>query len=288
MKSVYAVASLILLVALVMSAGCAAFIPDITGAAKPTPAKAPVKATTAKPTLSPTINVAAAVIPTETALIIKTPTKVPTSRAPTPSPTPTGYYLVVPEVTGYVDPVTTTPVPGSVDAWQYYQNADFKVDRPEGWQAIESLAPQPNPILYGENKFTGDSRLVRFEAGDGKTNFTAQTTDLKVADGRYPQQTGIGWCKDTITPGSGGVITNYEIRYTKKMTPVVSFDVLVPEDSVYLPYAYTERDMASWSHVYTFRFNTPGNLTEYKTIRDRIFDSLRMQEKIKEVNGEFP
>lgn len=277
----------LLVVVMLLTAGCASFIPDITGAPKPTPTKVPTKAPTPNRTASPTINTAAVVITAETTLIVKTPTKVPTPKLPTPTPTPTGYYLVVPDVPGYVEPVTTTPVPGVVDTWQYYQNADFKVDRPEGWQVIESLSSQPNPILYGENKFTGDTRVVRFEAGDGKTNFTARTTDLKVP-GYFKQETGIAWCRNTITPGSGGVLTNYEVRLTPKVgTPIVSFDVLVPEKSVYLPYAYTERDLASWAHVYTFRFNTPGNLTEYKTIRDRMFDSLRTQEIIKEVNGEF-
>jgi hypothetical protein len=199
----------------------------------------------------------------------------------------------VPDIPDYVEPVVTATIPSVVGAWKTYQNADFKVERPDGWQVIESYVPQPSSILYGESKFTGDSRLVRFEAGDGKTNFTVQTTDLKVPDGRYDQPLGIAWAQNTITPrlsdvsGIGGALTNYEIRYTKKMTPVLSFDVFVPEGSVSFPYAYTERDLASWSHVYTFRFNT-GNMTEFKGIRDHMFESLRMQEKTKEMNGEFP
>jgi hypothetical protein len=93
--------------------------------------------------------------------------------------------------------------------------------------------------------------------------------------------------RNTIPPGTGGVVVNYEVRQTKKSTPYVVFDVIVPEYSIYPQYAYAERDLVSWNHVYTFRFNTAGNLSEFKEIKARIFDSLLTQEKKREINGEF-
>lgn len=211
---------------------------------------------------------------------------------PTPTPTPKGYYLIPPEPTIEIVTVTVAPASSNASGWKIFQNNDFKVQYPDGWEIVEAVAAQPSYVLYGEGKFTGDSRVIRFESGDGKTNFTAQVTDLKVP-GTYTQELGIAWCQNTVTPrlfdvsGTGGSLTNYEKRTTKRDTEYVTFDVIVPEGSVFFPYAYTERDFASWSHVYTFRFNT-ANLTEYKAMKDIMFNSLKAQEIIKDPTGEFP
>jgi hypothetical protein len=284
-RSAYALA--IVLVVLVCSAGCASFIPDITGAPKATPTKTPTKTPTVTPNFTPTMNVAATVIPLETTLVIKTP--VPT---PTPKPTPTGYYLIPPEITGEMTPVPTIVVESNVSQWKVYRNNDFVVEYPGGWEVVESYQPQPGKVLYPETNLIGDTRVVRFESGNGITNFTAYTTDLR-AENTYDQDMTIAWSQKTITPrlpdisGTGGSMTNWEKHLTALGTEYVSFDVIVPEFSMYYPYEYTEWDLASRTHIYTFRFNT-DNLTVYKNMRYHIFNSLKTQEKKFVVNGEIP
>jgi hypothetical protein len=285
MKYSYAVC--ILLVLLVCSAGCTQFYSQFDPVKTAAPTKAPTKTPTAKPPVNLTPNTTpiinkAAVVVVETPLIVKTPT-IP---KPTVTPTPTGYWLPVPDVTAAIEPTPTPTISNVAASWLWFQNKDFKIEYPSGWEVIETIAPQPNWMVYGENKLRGDSRIVKFEAGDGKTNMTVRTTDLFLPD-YINQDTTIIWVKNQIPPGTGGVVVNYEARVTDKKTPYVSFDIIVPEYSAYPPYAYAERDLVSWNHAYSVRFNTAGNLTEFKDIKTRMFDSLRTQERIKEVGTDF-
>lgn len=284
MKYAYAVA--VLLALLVFSSGCTQFYSQFNPAPTPAPTKAPtVKPTTAKPTVNVTVN-ATPIVTTATPTPTQTPTPVPT---PTATPTPRGYYLVVPD-TVQTDPTIQQPVSNTTNAWKIYQNKDFRVDYPEGWEITETITGVPDPVLYREGIFKPTSRLVTFQGGDGRTNFTVRTADY-LNPGKQPFDTTMAWCQRTVSlrlyDVSWTAVSNYQLRYTLKGTPHVTFDVIVPFGSVYYPHVYRERNMASWSHVYTMRFNAYGNLTDYDAITKRMFDSLLTQEINFEPNGEF-
>ena len=77
-------------------------------------------------------------------------------------------------------------------------------------------------------------------------------------------------------------VTNYEVRYSPQFqTPYATFDVYLPKTSSFYPYSYTERDLGSYTHFYTFRFNTMGELGNYTEMKQIMFNSLKTEEKVK-------
>jgi hypothetical protein len=284
-------AIVLLLISLILCSGCSSQISQAGNMINPTPVKStPIKT----PTLSPTAAAEVTEEPTpfpEQVQEIATPTPTPVPRrtaAPTPTPAQ-GYIL--PDKTPSVAP---TPIPvdlknTSTVNFTEYSDDDLVISYPGSWTVTNEVSPSEvargSRILYAVYTFKPDTRVVEFESGEG-VSFTATISDFTIP-GNFDLDKRIEWAGNTITPRFNDVaglshLTNFEVRYTEFKTPYVIFDVIVPEGSVYFPYAYTERDIVSFNHFYTFQFNAErGNLTEYKELKDTMFASLMTEERIK-------
>jgi hypothetical protein len=281
----------LLIVSLLLCSGCSSQISQAGNMINPTPVKnTPVKTPTLSPTVSVTEEIAEEPMQ-EPEPVIATPTPTPVPRR-TAEPTPTsaqGYIL--PDKTPSVAP---TPIPvdlknTSTVNLTRYSDDDFIINYPGSWTVTNetslSTVARESRILYAVYTFKPDTRVVEFESGEG-VSFTATISDFTIP-GNFDLDKRIEWAGNTITPRFNDVaglshLTNFEVRYTEFKTPYVIFDVIVPEGSVYFPYAYTERDIVSFNHFYTFQFNAErGNLTEYKELKDTMFASLMTEERIK-------
>jgi hypothetical protein len=218
---------------------------------------------------------------------ITVPTKIIILPTSTPVQTETGF-------TGYTLPART-PVPivtkapliivDPVTNYSFYSDSDFSINYPEGWEVVKDVMRYPSNRMCGENKLKPEARVVTFRSADSSLNFTAITTDFFTADNCDIKTTIDVW-QGTIQPrfydvAGPGSLTNFNIKYSEFKTPSVNFDVLIPQSSMFYPAEYSERDIVSYTHSYTFRFN--GNLTGWKEVKDTMFGSLKTEERVKVV-----
>jgi len=259
--------AVLILISLVLAAGCTT-----------TPPKKIIN-TPATITETPSLAVTTPFTTTSTQIII-----LPT---PTPVPTETGF-------TGYTLP-DRTPVPlvtespkilvDPVSNYTLYSNNDFSVSYPQGWEVVNEIMRYPSNRMCGENKLKPEARLLTFRSADSSLNFTALTMDFVTVD-KCDIKTTIDVWQDTIQPrffdvAGPSAMTNFEVKYSEFKTPSVNFDVMIPQSSVFYPAEYSERDIVSYTHFYTFRFN--GNLTGWKEVKDTMFRSLKTEERAKVV-----
>ena len=276
----------VLIMAMVLCAGCSSQISQAGNMINPTPVQKMVVHT---PSTTPTKTVTTE--PTPVQQVQKIVTQIPTTiKTPVPTPTPVQGYIL-PDKPPSVAP---TPIPEdltniSTINFTRYSDDDLVIKHSASWTVKKEITPstvaRESRILYAVYSFKPDTRIVTFESEDG-VSLTAMISDFMVP-GKSDLNTRIEWAGSTITPRFYDVaglshLTNFEVRYTEFKTPYVTFDVIVPEGSVFYPYAYTERDVVSYSHFYTFQFNAVGgNLTEYKDLKDTMFLSLMTEERIK-------
>jgi hypothetical protein len=214
-------------------------------------------------------------------------TETPAVTVVTPTPTPTSSLILPRPPVNETTPIPTpTPTPKRTlvptDITRSYQdpNGDFQLSYPNTWTVTLSTVQLPDP--QSQFKPSG-TRQVTFQSEIPGINFTALTSDYQVKN-NHDLDTTITYWKDTIPArfsdvAANGAMANFITTTTQAQTPYVMFDVTIPESSVYYPYAYTEMDLVSYSHFYTFRFNTDGNLTAYNTLKQGIFASLKTEER---------
>lgn len=228
-------------------------------------------ATPTKPQVTP-----ANIVPT---IITPIPTIVPTP-VPTATPRPTR--------SPRLREPTPTPVPtmNLTEPYLKYDDADFKVEYPSNW-TVEATTVTTTPTrLNDQMRFVGDTRQVVFHSSNKSIEFVVTTTDLLV-DGSETLKPDINIVSDMITSRFNDVagrsaISNYAVKYTALYkTPMLQFDVILPDSSKSYPLAYTERDFVSYSHFYMMRFSTTGNPEEYDGVRKHMFDTLQTEEIIK-------
>jgi hypothetical protein len=239
----------------------------------------------------PVINTPATV--TETPLVIFTqviPDPTPGRTVATPTITPTETPAPVSSFKGYQlfekEPEPGIIEPSETPAVEYrtYTDSDFTIRYPSTWVVSNYTVTPPYNRMCGENKLRGEARGVRIVNPDNNSvNFTALTSDF-IVKGNCNIRTTIDVWQATVQPTfpdttGASALTNFNIRYTELRTPIVGFDVVTPEWSAWYPNAYTERDIISYSHLYTFRFNT-RNPTEYKNLKDTMFGSLVTEERV--------
>lgn len=243
-----------------------------------------------KPTLSPTPPTTPNGIPSNQS---PTPTITPRITAPRPTPIVTANITEVPTEEPTIG-VTWTPRPAEIvpdiadprQPYLLYSDNDFKIQYPSNWTVVKiSTNTQKTPYVR-EGLLKGDTRLVRFESKQGTVNFTVQTTDFLVP-GMYTMETLIENAYRSVMERFNDVsgyssVTNYEVRYSPQFqTPYATFDVYLPTTSSSYPYSYTERDLGSYTHFYTFRFNTNGGLGNYTEMKQTMFNSIKTEEKVK-------
>lgn len=215
----------------------------------------------------------------------------PTTETVTPRPTET------PTV------VSTSGLPYTItESYTYgyniFSNEDFTVLFPSDWVVSSNtillnyseLIPEgtdntENPL----SNINPRTRQVTFQSNENdNVQFIALVSDYYIKNKNDQIELKSYW-QHTITPrfydvygGNAEVFTNFVADYTDSFhTPYVSFDVTIPSNSVYYPLAYTERDQVSYSHSYTFRFNTPGVLSEYRVIKNTMFNSLKTEGRVR-------
>jgi len=246
------------------NATCNTEVPTDTPTAEPTP-------TPTKPEVTPS-NIIPTII---TPKITYTPTPIPTA-TPRPTRAPRARTLA------------PTPVPTMNETHPYlaYVDADFKVEYPSNWTAEATTVGTTYTRLSEHLRLTGDSRQVIFRGNDPEVSFVVTTSDLLV-QGSEELKPDINLISDMVTQqftdvSGWNAVSNYGVKYTALYkTPMVQFDVTVPESSNSYPLTYTERDFVSYSHFYTMRFSTPGNPENFKEIRDHIFATLQTEEIVK-------
>jgi hypothetical protein len=267
---VYFGLTLVFLVLLVICAGCESM--GVTVTYDDTPTKLTTLTT---PNLTPT------------------PTQRPIITAPRPTPIKTVNITEVPTGEPTIE-VTWTPrpkeeIPDIADPnnpYLTYKDDDFSIQYPSNWTAAKSSMNSPKTPYIRDGLLKGDTRLVKFESKSGKTNFTVQTTDYLVP-GYTPMDILIESAYRSVMYRFNDVsgysaVTNYELKYTPQyQTPYVTFDVTLPKTSSSYPYSYTERDLGSYTHFYTFRFNTMGDLGNYTELKRVMFESVKTEEKVK-------
>lgn len=227
-----------------------------------TPTKPPITPAKIIPTIiTPNLTVVPTPVPTAT----PKPTRAPRLREPTPTPAPTM---------------------NATEPYLKYEDSDFKVEYPSNWTVEASTVAMTRNRLNELMRLKGDARQVVFRGENQSVAFVVTTTDLLVP-GSEVLKPDINLVRDMVTLQFNDVsgwsaVSNYLIKYTALYkTPMLQFDVILPESSKSYPLTYTERDFVSYSHFYTMRFTTPGNPEDYKEIRDHMFDTLRTEEIIK-------
>jgi hypothetical protein len=264
MKTIFVI---LLLIILVFCAGCESL--GVTVSYDDTVTKVPTLTT---PNITPTKTITPVVTATRPAPYIPANVTAVPTELPTEEPT--------------VEPTEVIDVANESQPYTTYTDKDFTILYPSNWSVSTTSINTPKTPYVRNGLLKEDTRLVRFESKRGTVNFTAQTTDF-IAPGNYVLDSLIDTAAKTVTMRFSDVaghtaITNYDLKYTSQyQTPYVTFDVLIPQTSVYYPHAYTERNMGSFSHFYTFRFNTAGNLGDYTEIKQVMFSSIKAEEKVK-------
>jgi len=227
-----------------------------------TPTKPPVTPEKIIPTIiTPNLTVVPTPVPTAT----PKPTRAPRLREPTPTPVPTM---------------------NATEPYLKYEDNDFKVEYPSNWTVETSTVTTMKNRLNELMRLKGDTRQVVFRGGNQSVAFVVTTADL-LTPGSEVLKSDKDLVSDMVTlqfndVSGWGAVSNYGLKYTAIFkTPMLQFDVIVPESSKSFPLTYTERDFVSYSHFYSMRFTTPGNPEEYNEIRRHIFDTLQTEEIIK-------
>jgi hypothetical protein len=125
--------------------------------------------------------------------------------------------------------------------------------------------------------------MVKF-GNTALVNFTVITSDF-ITEGNNPfdpsiSNIGTGITNQFKDVSGQSTISNYQKKFTTQyQSPYVIYDVTLPKTSKSYPYAYTELDLASSSHFYTVRFNTNGNLDNYRDVKYQMFSSFFAKER---------
>ena len=257
----------LILIILIFCAGCESLGITITPEETPTPVPThtPIPTTIVTPKITPTPTVQEENI-TETTL-----------------PTPT------PELTP-IPVITLSPTPAlkdtSIDLAPYkvYTDADLSLEYPGNWNIKRADLIINESSFFKGNKFNPDSRQIRFESNNPLVYLTVTTSDFKLAgDNNFDPS--IENCRNSIVSQYNNVdgqvtLTNYEKKYTTQyQTLYVMFDTVIPDSLKAHQYTYAEMDIATSKHFYTLRFNTGGNLEDYRELKTHMFTTLVVNER---------
>lgn len=264
-------------IVLVILCGCTAVNPQTIIIATPEPTGTP---TIAIPAPTPTVP---EVTPESFPVTIITPSPEPTPIPTTPVPTP--------EPTRVFSPIgTPTPIPLETmnvdEPYVRYTDDTFSIDMPSNWSVRTDIIPFEQTQINHLSSVKMDTERFILSGSDPAINLTI-LVDTLFTGGTAKPSYDFARFANTITttiPDVDGVraISNFRTKYSLKYrTPIIQFDVRIPESSTSYPLWYTEWNSYSYNHLYTVRFNTPDSLEDYTNIRDRVLDSLEVEEAIK-------
>jgi hypothetical protein len=199
---------------------------------------------------------------------------------PTPSIEQIGTDMIHGGNTG--KPVVAVPTMNPDQPYLLYSDTDFSIEYPSNWTVSSTTTTYDGTNLAPFETFVAGTRQVTFSDGNS-TSFVALTTDkvnARQTTSWYPDFNKVA---DLLTLHYDDVqgaklIRNYQTFKTEVYrTPYIRFDVILPDYSKYYPLEYTEQDMISFSHFYTFQFTTSGTLSDYSGMKDHMFATLKVE-----------
>ena len=199
--------------------------------------------------------------------------------------TPAPATLSTPETTQTMPvPIPTAETDVSKITFSDYSDMDFSLDYPSNWQIEESNVDYATKKISGGDMFKESVRIVAFVSEDNKTKMVATTYDF-ITTGYRVSNPDIEWCRNSVTdrfPDVNGAtaVVNYKFFEDDGGNPTVTYEVILPKNSNWYPYSYSERVVITLHHEYIFDFIAErGDIDAYNNVKDVMFSSIIPNDK---------
>ncbi len=140
--------------------------------------------------------------------------------------------------------------------------------------------------FYEDDSLKKQRRIVTFANADGTIKFVAFTADFfDGLDGNVMLNPTYEWSTTQfeknypdLTGYAAKYVGNYQF-FKRGNTMTSSYDVTMPEGSLYYPAAYTKRSVVTPHHVYSFGFVTDiEQFNNYQNLKEYMFSSVTIND----------